>query len=491
MTECENYGRKSDAKCDEKHSNGVRKRKVTKEKRMNILSNLSGINTRLRAKILVLAMVPLLLMFALIIGLVTVQSDSLSTNQADLIRTETLASKKQELLKYVELARASVSPIYNAATPHDENAKQAVIDVLNKLTYGEDGYFFAYTYDGTNLVLPYQPEMVGQNIWDVEDTHGFKLLQGLITAAQQGGGFVEYYWHKPSRKEPVKKLSYAIGLEKWGWMVGTGVYIDDIDTQVMSLHNKIDEIISKTFVGLGITLVITIGIMASLAATIHVNAQELADNKLQALNRQLIDSQEEERTRVARELHDGINQILVSVKYRLDSLKEAKNREEISEHLGLGQASLNEAVTELRRISKDLRPTLLDDLGLLPALEDLAKEVTTRSGMTVIFEHHLSVSHVSKAAEITLYRVAQEALHNAEKHSQAKAVDIILQEEEGEIVLTIADDGIGFEEHRLRVNAQSMGLKNMRERIENLDGHFVINSLLQQGTEVRAILPTK
>ncbi|WP_407332766.1 cache domain-containing protein [Enterovibrio sp. 27052020O] len=454
-----------------------------------MLTKLLGMNAPIRIKILILAMLPLLLMFGLIIGLVVIQSDALSKNQANLIRSETLLSKKQELLKYVELARASIAPIYDTANENDDGAKQAVIDILNSLTFGEDGYFFAYTYDGTNLVLPYQPEMVGQNIWDVEDNRGFKLLQALILAAQQGGGFVDYYWHKPSRKEQVKKLSYAIGLDKWGWMVGTGVYIDDIDTQVASIHGKIDETISKTFIGLGIALTITIGIMASLATSIHISAREMADKKLQVLNRQLIESQEEERTRVARELHDGINQILVSVKYRLDNIKDAKTNDERNHNVALGQATLNEAVRELRRISKDLRPALLDDLGLLAALEDLAKEVTERSSMHVIFEHHLNMTDVSKSAEIALYRVAQEALHNAEKHAHAKAVDIILQQEESDIVLTIADDGVGFDEHKLNHYSQSMGLKNMRERIENLEGTFSISSLNNQGTEVRATLP--
>ncbi|WP_325893226.1 cache domain-containing protein [Grimontia sp. NTOU-MAR1] len=453
------------------------------------MTKLSGIVMPLRIKLLMLTMLPLLLMFGLIIGLVVIQSDTLSKNQANLIRSETLSSKKQELLKYVELARASISPVYDAAGENDEKAKQQVIDILNSLTYGEDGYFFAYTYDGTNLVLPYQPEFVGQNIWEVEDSRGFKLLQALINTAKLGGGFVDYYWHKPSRKEQVKKLSYAIGLDKWGWMVGTGVYIDDIEIQVESVHSKIDETISKTFIGLGIALVITIGIMASLATSIHINARELADQKLQALNRQLIESQEEERTRVARELHDGINQILVSVKYRLDNIKEAKSDAERELNIVKGQSTLSEAVRELRRISKDLRPALLDDLGLLIALEDLAKEVSQRSGIKVLFEHHLDMRKVSKSAEITLFRVAQEALHNAEKHAKAKAVDIILQEEEGEIVLTVADDGIGFEEHRVSNTSQSMGLKNMRERIENLDGTFSISSLQDQGTEVRAIVP--
>ncbi len=121
-----------------------------------MLTRISGTSIPLRSKLLLLAMLPLLLMFGLIIGLVVIQSDNLSKNQANLIRSETLASKKQELLQYVELARASIAPIYDPANENDETAKLRVIDILNNLTYGEDGYFFAYTYDGTSLVLPYQ-----------------------------------------------------------------------------------------------------------------------------------------------------------------------------------------------------------------------------------------------------------------------------------------------------------------------------------------------
>lgn len=101
-----------------------------------------------------------------------IQSDNLSKNQANLIRSETLASKKQELLQYVELARASIAPIYDPANENDETAKLRVIDILNNLTYGEDGYFFAYTYDGTSLVLPYQPE------WWVKISGMLKITAG-------------------------------------------------------------------------------------------------------------------------------------------------------------------------------------------------------------------------------------------------------------------------------------------------------------------------
>ncbi|MFD2177228.1 cache domain-containing protein [Veronia pacifica] len=445
----------------------------------------------LRMKLLVLVMVPLLSMFAVIVAVLSIQSKKLSESQAEVIRSETLASKRQELKQYMELAMASIEPIYREAESDDLAAQEKVKQRLRNLTFGEDGYFFAHRYDGTSLVLPYQSDIIGTNILEIEDQKGFKLLRALIDAAKDGGGFVQYVWHKPSRNLPVTKLSYAVGLDKWQWMIGTGIYIEDIDKRVNTVHGKIEETIESTFISLALALIIMIGIVVFVSTTLNVNAREMADRKLHKLNKQIISSQEQEKARVARELHDGINQILVSVKYRFDSLLEAQSAEEKSKHILLGQATLNQAVTEVRRISKDLRPALLDHLGLLAALEDLAGEVSLRSGIRVLFEHQIDINKVSASAQTTLFRVAQEALHNVEKHSQAVAVDMILQEEEHEVVLTIADDGIGFEEYRLTEPTGSMGLRNMRERIENLDGTFSINSLLNRGTEVRAVLPVE
>ncbi len=212
-------------------------------------------------------------------------------------------------------------------------------------------------------------------------------------------------------------------------MVGTGVYLDDVEKQTANINNKIEATISKTFLGLALTLVVTLGVLASFATSIHLGERQLANSKLQRLNRRIIESQEEERNRVARELHDGINQILVSAKFRLDSIEEAREEEERTGHIEKGRQAIALAVRELRRISRDLRPTILDDLGLLVALESLAKDVSERSGVEVLFEHHISPNLLTSEQELTLYRVAQEALHNAEKYSGAAAIDMILQQE--------------------------------------------------------------
>ena len=133
-----------------------------------------------------------------------------------------LAAKKSELLNYLRLAQTSIQHIYDSAAPNDETAKQRVKEVLNTLTYGPDGYFFVYDFKGNNLVHPKQPHRVGNNWLDLKDPKGNFVIANLIERAREGGGYHRYFWEKPSTSETVDKISYAIALDKWGWMLGHG-----------------------------------------------------------------------------------------------------------------------------------------------------------------------------------------------------------------------------------------------------------------------------
>ena len=107
-----------------------------------------------------------------------------------------LAAKKSELLNYLRLAQTSIRHIYEGATPDDLVAKRRVKEVLNALTYGPDGYFFVYDYEGNNLVHPKQPHRVGNNWLDLKDPFGNFVIQNLIKRAKEGGGYHRYYWEK-------------------------------------------------------------------------------------------------------------------------------------------------------------------------------------------------------------------------------------------------------------------------------------------------------
>ncbi|ANQ29336.1 cache domain-containing protein [Vibrio natriegens] len=451
-------------------------------------------NRRLTINIILLSIVPLIVVVVIVASILFSQAKQLVDDQVALTRLNVLSVKKQELKQYVEMAVKSIKPYYEDESLSPQVAKQLVAEKLSQLTYGEDGYFFVYSWQGDALVLPYQPERVGRNWWGVEDLTGKKLLQELIHAGRAGGGFVNYLWHKPSTKEPLPKLSYAISLDKWQWMVGTGVYIDDIEKQVAQMENGFDQNIGKTSSALFVLMFVAITVIAGLGASLNLNMRRLANEQLSVLNQQIIDSQENERHRVSRELHDGVNQLLVAAKYRLDNVTKEQDDEKKQLELDASKNAMEQAIVEVRRISKDLRPPQLDDLGLVAGIEAYLNELRERTQLEVIFEHDIEGEEFLPQVETTLYRVVQEALHNVEKHANAQGVDIIMQREGRMLILTVSDDGVGIPANHLKAykNKQStlehMGLQNMKERIQAIGGMFEVNSEPGQGTEIRVSL---
>ena len=166
----------------------------------------------LTQKVLLLATVPLILVISAITFLVTYQAQSLSEREIASFERSMLAAKKSELLNYLHLARTSIRHIYEKAATNDIQAQAQVKEVLTALTYGPDGYFFVYDFNGTNLVHPKQTHRVGKNWLDLKDPYGNFVIQNLIKRAKEGGGYHRYYWEKPSTKKIVDKISYAVAL---------------------------------------------------------------------------------------------------------------------------------------------------------------------------------------------------------------------------------------------------------------------------------------
>lgn len=447
----------------------------------------------LRQKILLLSTVPLILAISAITFLVSFQAQSLSEEETASFERKMLSAKKSELLNYLSLAQTSIRHIYENAAPNDPKAQDQVKDILNGLTYGPDGYFFVYDTQGINLVHPKQPHRVGRDWWDLKDPTGNLVIQKLIERANEGGGFHRYMWEKPSSKEVVEKISYAVPLEKWGWMLGTGLYIDDVVKQVAAIESEVSERIDQTSI---LILIITFASLAIVFVTglaINLRERRMADAKLKELTQRIVETQEEERGRVARELHDGISQILVSVKFALElALGKAKKEDEnVAGSIQKGADGLNVAIQEVRRISRDLRPSALDDLGLSAALQSLSNEYSKRTGIEMEISTLAFRNLLPNDAKTTLFRVAQEALTNIERHAQARHVKLSLTADDGAVQLTISDDGNGFNiQNQIRKNNLSagIGLRNMQERLAHHQGELKISSSAK-GTTIRAQLP--
>jgi two-component system, NarL family, sensor histidine kinase UhpB len=198
-------------------------------------------------------------------------------------------------------------------------------------------------------------------------------------------------------------------------------------------------------------------------------------------------AQEEERARVARDLHDEVNQSLTALLLRLEATR-VKAPAELAHELAATQALANKAMEELLMLARQLRPTALDDLGLKAALASLVKELGRRSRIAAGFDSQGDFSGLPADVQLVVYRVAQEALSNAAQHSGAERVDVELVREGDRVLLTVSDDGSGFTFDQA---ARGLGIAGMRERALLVDGDVQVESRPDTGTRVRLTVPLK
>lgn len=441
----------------------------------------------LKAKLILLALIPVVLVSASISWISIYQAKTLGQREVELFQQNLIQSKEASLKDTVDVAFDSIIHIYNDTTIEEGVAKERVKAILNRLSYGSDGYFFAYDKHGTNLVHPVQPELVGENLLGLQDKNGDRLIEALLYQAQTGGGFHHYLWQKPSTGEVVPKLSYAGWLEKWEWMVGTGLYIEDVSQEVASMRATVNKNIETTFFSVVVILVVTVAVIIVLTLAINMHEHRLADKHLKELAYKTVMFQEDEKKHLARELHDGINQLLVSSKCHLDLMSHRLEDEKLKQHLDKSQRSLVTAINEVRHISHQLRPSALDDIGLEAALTTLLQDFHSHSGIDI--DSHFDTQQHKLTSEVatTLYRVAQESLNNIEKHAKAKTVTVTLQKMGNMLQLLIRDDGVGFVVNQA-IHRQGIGLRNMQERVEFIGGEFELMSELGLGTEITVLL---
>lgn len=209
----------------------------------------------------------------------------------------------------------------------------------------------------------------------------------------------------------------------------------------------------------------------------------------ESLVEKLFEVREEERARVSRELHDQIGQSLSALRLKLDQV-ESENGDPDEFHDI--KESVEDAVDEVRGLSHQLRPPMLDDCGLACAIEDYAEEIQANHDVNVDFEH-LGVEHSRNftiSVDTALYRVAQESVMNAVEHGSPRNISVILQFSKGVIQLMVEDDGSGFDERILdQNNRETLGIQGMKERVQLLDGIFTLESATGDGTRVRVEVP--
>ena len=231
-----------------------------------------------------------------------------------------------------------------------------------------------------------------------------------------------------------------------------------------------------------------------LAIITDVTEKRRAMERHAMLSRKVLMAQEEERSRLSRELHDELGQLLTALRLEMGWIEKHMSRESSKEM----QAFINttqlveKSTDELRRICRGLRPPLLDDLGLEPAIRLLVEEFQERTDMAVNLDIALDESAVDIPPEISLctYRILQESLTNVRRHSKAGAVDISIVASEKELKLTVYDDGTGFDMDSAG-NPHGCGIEGMQERANLVSGNLAIRTVRKQGTRVILTVPLK
>ena len=216
-------------------------------------------------------------------------------------------------------------------------------------------------------------------------------------------------------------------------------------------------------------------------------------DQLRQLSRQILSAQEAERREISRELHDVIAQTLTGINVRLAALAKeaATNTHGLDRNIARTQRLVEKSVDIVHRFARELRPAVLDDLGLIPALHSFMKSFTARTGVRTHLNAFAGVEQLETDRRTVLFRVAQEALTNVARHAQASRVEVSLQKLPDGIGMKIKDDGKSFQvERTLHAKVgKSLGLLGMRERLEMVGGKLNVASVPGQGTTISAQIP--
>ncbi|MCK8826098.1 ATP-binding protein [Fuchsiella alkaliacetigena] len=220
---------------------------------------------------------------------------------------------------------------------------------------------------------------------------------------------------------------------------------------------------------------------------------QLKEKKRQELLNKLINAQEEERKRIARELHDETSQALTSLNLSLSTLKKVRKTEEFNDYIAMMKDIISELFNQLNQLAKQLRPDVLDDLGLSAAIKNYVKTSSQWWKQEIgLHIDGLEDTQLSKETEIAVYRIIQEALTNAFRHSNAANISVIIEVRNKELNIIIEDDGCGFNLNEAMSNKQnkkSLGLFGMQERAELLDGELIIETEKNIGTTIYVKIP--
>jgi two-component system NarL family sensor kinase len=313
----------------------------------------------------------------------------------------------------------------------------------------------------------------------------------LLDHARSGDHFVDYVWHRPSTGQIEEKLGYVEYVPECNLMIGTGLYLDYMKEIKIYIEKQTDQTIQRTRDRIVLIALASLFVVAAGGLTLNIHEQRVANQKLRRMAQQVVESQEAERTRVARDLHDGVSQWLAATKFTFETARlqlQRGNPEKSDQTLGSGVQKLQEVMRYVREMSHKLRSAMLDDAGLGPTVEQESREFCERTGIEMQV-HIGKIPLLQKDVESDLYRTFQEATRNVEKHAKATRIELSIDSDKDGLWMRISDNGVGAPTTAGK-HKTGIGLLNMRERIERHEGEFEFHS--ESGsTRVVAFIPHK
>ncbi|HLH21454.1 MAG TPA: sensor histidine kinase [Chloroflexota bacterium] len=324
----------------------------------------------------------------------------------------------------------------------------------------------------------------------------YRVLLGNCLVVVLGAGMGTFLTVQFARQEPSSSPLWLVGSFM---LVGTGLSLL-VNYVVLKAAFSPLEGIERTVLevrrgNLGARAPIDAGrdpLLQTFTATLNAMLDTLERDRqqLQALSLQVIDAQEAERKRIARELHDETAQTLTSLLVRLRILERAGDPAQVRTSTAELRELTLRALEEVRNMARELRPTTLDDLGLVAAAQSYTERCAELLGFAVSFRAGSFTQRLAPHVELVLYRVIQEALTNVARHANARHVEVWLTQENGRAVATIRDDGVGFDvEGVLASKERGLGLFGMQERMALVGGRLQLSAWPNRGALVRAEVP--
>jgi signal transduction histidine kinase len=222
-------------------------------------------------------------------------------------------------------------------------------------------------------------------------------------------------------------------------------------------------------------------------------ALHTSEENLRQLSNQILFAQEEERKRISRELHDEVGQSLTGISLTLMMLRRNASNRATAARIADVQAQLQQTMETIHNFTRELRPAMLDHLGLIPALRSYVRNFCRRTGLQVQLRAAPAVEELGMEEKIVLFRVTQEGLTNVAKHARARHAAVVIRRNNGHISMEVQDDGKAFPVERTSNgrSKKSLGILGMQERVRLVNGDFVLKSRPGKGTTVRVQIPSK